>query len=161
MHEDSHVLKRCLCAMVSRQIFWMIVCAIFKQTMYMVVERGAGEGLGPPWILKSLEKNFCFLSFGKKQISPLFASLEKFWKSPLVPPLEKVLPSPMTTYTNNPVSWTLQSADNKQMIVYLVVSNRLTLWKICWLQANQSRICCAALMFLKFSILYLLEMFDF
>jgi len=39
---------------------------------------------------------FFLVLSGKKQISPLLAPLEKFWKNPLVPPpLEKILPTPM------------------------------------------------------------------
>jgi len=59
---------------------------------------GVGRGeTRPPWILKISAKRVVFLvSSGKKQISPLFAHLEKFWKNPLVPPpLGKILPTPM------------------------------------------------------------------
>jgi len=35
---------------------------------------------------------------GKKQILPLLAPLENFWKNPLVTPLEKILPMPMDEY---------------------------------------------------------------
>ena len=67
---------------------------------FMGVGRGGGRGgLGPPWILKLLAKEYCFffISRGKKQISPLLATpgkiLEKF---PSGPPLEKILPTPMS-----------------------------------------------------------------
>jgi len=41
-------------------------------------------GPRPPWILKISAKKGCFLSFEwEKQISPLLAPIEKFWKNPL------------------------------------------------------------------------------
>jgi len=41
-------------------------------------------GPRPPWILKISAKKGCFLSFEwEKQISPLLAPKEKFWKNPL------------------------------------------------------------------------------
>jgi len=48
-----------------------------------------GQTLALPWILKILAKKIVFLVLsGKKQILPLLATLEKFWKNPLVPPLK-------------------------------------------------------------------------
>jgi len=45
---------------------------------------------------ENLAKKVVFLvSSGKKQISPLLALLEKFWKNSLVAPLEKIPPTPM------------------------------------------------------------------
>jgi len=55
------------------------------------------QGVERDRILKiSAQKAVFLVSSGKKQISPLFSSLQKnFWKNPLVPPLEKILPTPM------------------------------------------------------------------
>jgi len=46
--------------------------------------------------MKISAKTAVFLiSNGQKQISPLFAPVENFWKNPLVPPQEKLLTTPM------------------------------------------------------------------
>jgi len=51
---------------------------------------GVGKGAGGTWFLKFLEKMVVFfVSSGKKQIPPLFAPLQIFWKNPLVSPWKK------------------------------------------------------------------------
>jgi len=58
--------------------------------------KGAGGSWPPRGFWKFQQKKVVFLvSSGKKQISPLLAPIDKFWKNPQVPPLEKILPTPM------------------------------------------------------------------
>ena len=69
----------------------------------MGVGRGAGEGLGSPWIAKLLFvfhtlKKGCFfeISRGENQISALLAPRGKnVGKILYCPPLEKILPTPV------------------------------------------------------------------
>jgi len=58
---------------------------------------GRGEGGSSPRLeFENFSKKGVFLVWSrKKQISPLLAPLEKFWKNPLVAPLEKILQTPM------------------------------------------------------------------
>ena len=58
-----------------------------------------GQGAPLPWILKISAKNVVFLlSSGKKQISPLLPSLEKFWKNLQVPPWKKSFRRPCPSW---------------------------------------------------------------